>query len=102
MPKRKSVNKFDAKEIQGEGAFVKVSAVKVQQIRELREGSGEEGFDYFEEGLKLVAAHVVDWNLVDDEGDPLPLPADIPEVIDELTEDEASWIVDRLLGNEKN
>ena len=51
--------------------------------------------------MDLVSAHVLEWNFVDDEGEPLPQPAEKPEVVDELTEEEATFIVLALTNSEE-
>lgn len=101
MPQRKSVRKLDAREIQGEGAWVKVSAVKVGEIRKIRKLREKEEGDSFERSLDLAAKHILSWNLVDDDGNPLPQPQKDPSVIDDLTEEEATWIILRLMSNEE-
>jgi hypothetical protein len=101
MPQRKSVRTVDASEVQGEGAYVKVSAVKVKEIKELRAARTKDSLDSFQGGLDLVSAHVLEWNFVDDEGEPLPQPAEKPEVVDELTEEEATFIVLALTNSEE-
>ena len=47
MPQRKSVRTVDASEVQGEGAYVKVSAVKVKEIKELRAARTKDSLDSF-------------------------------------------------------
>lgn len=98
MPKRQSVKRFDASKVQGEGAYVIVSGVKVREIRELRKHAKDESFDDFEGGVGLLAKHVVKWNFVDDEEKPLPSPKEDPTVIDELTNEEVTFLVDLLMG----
>lgn len=102
MPKRQTVRRFDAKEVQGEDAFVVVSSVKVKEIRVLRQmGTDSEDFDAFEEGLKLIAKHVIDWNWVDDEGKKLPVPSKEHSVVDELTQEEVSFLTDKMMGEDE-
>ena len=106
MATRLSTTRFESEEVQGEGSFVVLKAIKVSEVRELRnkskaaKESGEE-FDFFEEGLKMLAGRVLDWDWVDDEGNLLEKPSDNPEVVDELTEAEASFIIDLLLGGKE-
>lgn len=101
MPKRKSVKKHKSDEVQGEGSYVITSGVKVKEIRKIRKLSAEdESFDEFEGGITLLGKHILAWNWVDDDGNPLPVPKDSPEtdVIGELTEEEAEWLVGLLIG----
>jgi len=98
MPKRQSVKKHDASEVQGEGAWVTTSEVKVKEIRVIRKQSADPEFDDFEGGIALLARHIVAWNWVDDEGKPLPSPKNDPKVMDELTNAESEFLVDLLMG----
>lgn len=100
MPKRKSVKKHDASEVQGEGAFVVTTAVKVKEIREIRRLAKTDDFDEFEGGVSMLAKHIIDWNFVDDEGKPLPVPKDRPEVVDELTNEESEFLAELLMGEQ--
>ena len=102
MPKRKSVKRHDTVEVQGEGSYVVTSGVKVREIRRIRELAEDEDFNEFEGGIALLSRHIVEWNWVDDDGQPLPLPKDSPNVIDELTEEEAELLVGLLIGTAKN
>lgn len=99
MPKRQSVKKHDASVVQGEGAFVITTAVKVREIREIRKHASDPEFDDFEGGVALLAKHVIKWNFVDDERNPLPCPKDDPTVIDELTNEESEFLVNLLMGS---
>lgn len=103
MSKRTSVKKFPSTEVQGEGSFVVVTGIKVKEIREMRKRSKEEeDFDDFEGGVEMLAKHVISWNWVDDEGNPLPLPKDKPDAVDELTSEESEFLVGLLMGTAKN
>jgi hypothetical protein len=98
MPKRRSVVTHKSDEVQGEGSFVVTTAVKVKEIREIRKHAADPDFDDFEGGIGLLAAHIVKWNWVDDEGKPLPSPNEDPKVIDELTNEESEYLVGLLMG----
>ena len=98
MPRRQSVKRHDASEVQGEEAFVVTTEVKVKEIRQIRKAAKDGDYDDFEGGIGLLAKHVVKWNWVDDEGNPLPCPKDVPSVIDELTNEESEFLVGLLMG----
>lgn len=128
MPSRKSVVRHDASEVQGSGAWVEVVAVKVDEIRKLRARSQESAkareayelaveerkagkdvelpdvpdFDEFEEGMNTLKSHIRSWNFVDDDGKPLPQPRENPDVVYELTSDEAKFITELLIGEEES
>jgi len=102
MPKRQSVQRHFSDEVQGEGSWVILAAVKVREIRVLRKLGDNPKFDEFEGGIKLLTKHIVDWNWVDDEGEPLPKPRETADVIDELTNGETEFLVNLLIGSSKN
>lgn len=124
MPKRVGVKRHNSQEVQGEGSYVVVTGVKVKEIRRIRQQTRdaererarhdvllkedplaqvpEVEYDEFESGLALLASHIVDWNWVDDEGDPLPLPKDDPAVVEELTNEESEFLIQLLMGEPKN
>lgn len=99
MPKRQTVKRYETDEIQGEGSFVKVSGVKIREIRKIKKLSDDPDYDQFEGGLEMVANHILDWNWIDDEGEPLPLPKDDPAVVDELTNQETEYLAELLIGS---
>ena len=106
MAKRVSVVRHDTEAVQGEGSFVVMTSMKVSEVKELRkankaaekaekEGEASE-FDDFAQGLAMIAAHILDWDWVDDEGDALDLPKDNPSVVEKLTHQEADFLSDLL------
>lgn len=98
MPSRQSTRRVASKEVQGDDSFVVLRRLTVDEARAVREAAKEEGFDDFETSLRVVASHVVDWNWVDDDGNPLPLPATDGTVIGQLTDDEVRFLRDTLSG----
>jgi hypothetical protein len=104
MPERRIVQKVFSEAVQGSGSWVKFSTVKVGEVRGLRKANEDEGVDPFEAGLALIQKHLMDWNWVDDEGQPLPNPQQDPNVINDLTHIESEWLAEALVGttNSKN
>lgn len=110
MPQRQSIITYDSTEVQGEGSWIKVRLVTHgEQKQILKEYGGVAGKSVSDIGVeatmemsaandRLVASKIFDWNWVDDEGDPLPLPKDDPTVIDQLTEFEHSFIASAMRG----
>ena len=49
-------------------------------------------------GIGKLKVHVLDWNWLDDNGDPLPKPKEDETVFDELTTDEVTFIINKLMG----
>jgi hypothetical protein len=84
MPLPKKTKAFDFAAIGApelKCTIIDPKSLKYGRLRQLIAGSGnDEG-----RGVELVTELVVDWNLTDDDGKPLPLPKDKPEVLDELT-----------------
>lgn len=112
MPKRKtSIVRVDASDVQGEGAFVVVKKMQWGEIKALskqqrkanklaktdEEASEEMAIDMTD---KLIASRVLEWNWVDDNGDPLPQPKDNPEVIDMCTDEEFEFLGTAIAGSE--
>ena len=101
MSKRKSVRKVRTGQVHAPNSWVIVSALKVKEIRALRKRAAEDEYDAFEGGLDMLASHILDWNWIDDEDNPLPLPKDDPNVIDELTNDESEFLANLLMGQDE-
>lgn len=106
MPKRKTIRQVDTEEVQGEGSFVVISGVKVSEIRRARQLAKEAAdsenteYDSFEAGFEMLRDHIIKWNWVDDDGTPLPQPKEHPEIFDDLTSDEVTYLVKVLNGDE--
>lgn len=99
MAKRLNRTKINSAEVQGEGSFVVIVPLTVRQIRQNRkEAKNNPNFDMFENGLTMLAELTVDWDWVGSDGELLPLPKDNPEVLDQLTETEALFIINHILG----
>lgn len=96
--KRKHLKKHDCSEVQGEGAYVILSSVKVGEIRKARLEAKDPEFDDFEGGVQMLIDHIVKWNFVDDDGNELALPKNNPSVIDDLTNEECQFLVDCMMG----
>jgi hypothetical protein len=110
MAQRQNIITFDSTEIQGEGSWIKVRMITHGQRKDYLKNYGDilgknatdvtpERRDEFQiANDDLVIAMVVDWNWVDDDGIPLPLPKDDPTVIDTLTESEHAFIANSMQG----
>jgi hypothetical protein len=44
-------------------------------------------------GKRIIDKMIVDWNWEDDEGKPLPIPAENPGTVGELPFQESSWLI---------
>jgi len=100
MPQRKSVRRFESLEIQGDDSWIEVSRLTVGEARVINEQQGKDDLDSFEAVLPLYQKHIVNWNWVDDDGEPLPLPKNDPDVVDGLTDQEFAFVAECLSGEE--
>lgn len=103
MPKRQSVSKISSEEVMGEGSYIKVRHLTWGETKTARdaaarteksgEGFGDAGLSEME---KLIEAAVVDWNWVDDQGEPMPLFGEGTSINDLYTT-EVNFLVDAIL-----
>ena len=93
MPQRQRVKQIKSEEVQGADSWVKIRKPTVGEARELL-GNTELGAKF----QQVVLA----WNWVDDNGDPLPQPSEVPDITDLLTADEITFINGALTGTTKN
>ena len=97
MPKRQNTKRVESEEVQGEDSYV--------ILKRPLYGEGKETLERYNKALLLedeeekrrlteefLVARVVDWNWVDDAGDPLPKPSDDPSVLDQLTDREMDFL----------
>ena len=101
MPQRKSTRRFESPDIQGDDSWIEVSRLTVGEARQINQAQGKTDQDSFEAVLPLYQSHIVNWNWVDDDGEPLPLPKDDPGVIDQLTDQEFAFVAECLSGDEE-
>jgi hypothetical protein len=101
MPKRQRIVKVSTEEVQGSGSWAKVSKLTVREMRDAQNAmtSNPTDMEQFELGLEMVKDHVVEWNWVDDNGDPLPQPRDDPAVVELLSNDEISVLALGIRGD---
>jgi len=95
MPKRLYKHTYDSSAVQGEDSFVTITALTVKEIRAARSDKDQ---NFFEFGLQIIQEHVLDWNWVNNAGEPLPSPSDNPDVVDELTENEATFLANLFIN----
>ena len=122
MAKRKTVKKVPTDKLQGEDSYVIVTAVKTKEIKKTRRESravsdaqkkvekrrkdGDEDiedvepYDAFGSGLDMIRRHLKEWDWVDDDGVPLPQPKEDPNILDELTIEEVTYLAKLLTGEE--
>lgn len=104
MAKRQNVVTVPSDTVQGEGSWVKLRKLTVGEAKTLARtaetlnGGGEVAIQMTGE---ILASHIVGWDWVGTEGEPLPLPKDKPEIIDELTGEELNFLALALVGDQK-
>jgi len=101
MPQRKSARRLDSTEVQGEGSWVELRRPKGRDIKAAMRRSTEtadaEALEKYDASQELLRDHVMAWNWVDDDGEPLAQPQEGPEVWDELTIQEIKFLTDHLV-----
>jgi len=98
-PQRQNVQTYETTEVQGVGSYVKVRAMtfgQSRQMRKIREGMTDE--DKVNWSEKIIKQHVIDWNWVDDDGNPLPLPSEDDALMDRLTIPEVAFLGQVIRG----
>lgn len=102
MAKRQAIYTIPSADVQGEGSWVKVRAITRGQLVELATLAQRYDTLSVEERAQvenqLISDLVVDWNWVDDDGNPLPLPRDHPELIASLPQREVQFLLDAITG----
>lgn len=91
-----STFRVESPTIQGEDSYVVFRALTVEEARAYRKTTGSDD-DVFEIGLDALRTHIVEWNWVDDAGNPLPQPREDPGVIDRLTVEETNFLAQTLI-----
>lgn len=96
MPQR--INKLyrtvDSTEVQGEGSWVKLKAPTLEDVRGVTmpaEGDSKSALDF---GSAILGNLLVEWNWVDDDGEPLPKPT--PEIVAGLPYAEVQFLMTAL------
>lgn len=106
MPERinKLLKRVDSAPVQGEGSYVRM---KAPTIGDIRDGSLPDTSDRsanMDYAVSLLGKMVIEWNWVDDDGNPLPEPS--VEVINGLPYAEIKFLMDALdlegLADQKN
>ncbi len=97
MAKRlhKQYRTVSSDQIQGEGSFVKFKNLSIQEVLEFTGGNNgkTDPKEAGKLGLELLNIMIVDWNWVDDNDEPLPIPAQNPGTIAGLPFQESTWLL---------
>jgi hypothetical protein len=118
MPERKGLRTFETSDVQGEDSWIKLRSMTLGELMDLqREAEDRRGFWYrlgrffgrrfrkppspvetARRNMAQIIGYVRAWNWVNDQGQLLPLPANDPSVLDQLTMDEMQVITDCVNG----
>jgi len=99
MPERNITKRIDSKEIQGEGSYVVLRRLTIGYVKAMRRN--EKGESNLELNEQAVLDHLVEWNWVDSDGKPLPIPKDAPEILDAMTFEETDFLIGSLFGSDE-
>jgi len=100
MSKRLNEYVVPSDAIQGEGSFVRVRAVLYGESKRLAvEVEALNQAEKVQLNERLIMEHIIAWNWVDDEGQPLPLPSEDSSVLDRLTGQEMAFLGEALSGD---
>ena len=58
-------------------------------------------YNVMDAGIETLKKHILAWNWVDDDGEPLPQPQEDSDVFDKLTDDEVAFLIDHMMGIEE-
>lgn len=94
MPRRQYIRSYDSTEVQGEGSYVKIRDRSWKDAKELEaKAAGLSGRERTEVVFESVSERIVEWNWVDDNEKPLPLPSEDPTVRERLYEKEIEFLL---------
>lgn len=94
MPKRPNTVKVDSSAIQGEGSFVEFRRLTWGERKDIIQKIGElQGAEYSTFIVEFMLGQLCNWNWVDKDGKPLPLPTDEDE-LNKLYPEESDFLVD--------
>jgi hypothetical protein len=105
MPQRQTTRRIASDEVQGEGSYVTLRAMSYGFVRDAgrqavfdsdgkprTDASLDEQLKVFD---KLIIDSIVEWNWVDDKGEPLPVPT-VSDDLDRLMNTEIKFLMDHI------
>ncbi len=96
MPFAKKTKTFDFGPIGAPEFSCTIVDPKSLKYGMLRGITTEAQANYEARGMRVVQELVVSWNLTDDAGNPLPVPREKPEVLDELPVEAIQFIAQQI------
>lgn len=111
-PVRQNIKTIASDALMGRGSWVKFRSMLVaehteyqslirgsQQLAQSKEATADD-FDKNEKRLReIICGCVVEWNWVDNEGQDMPQPFNNPNIIELLTQEELTWLMESLLSS---
>ena len=95
--KHKLFRKVDSIEVQGEGSYVVLCAMTYGDSKAyFNRITSDDKSEQYQVGNELLIKMVHEWNWVDDDGKPLPLPKDDPSVLDSMPIEEIVFLSNEL------
>lgn len=98
---RQNLKRVASDSVQGAGSWVEVKGLTLGESKRIAQETAEAGDDTAVQVAlteRLIRDHLLNWSWVDDDGDPLPLPADDPSVMDLLTVEEITFLGGAISG----
>lgn len=85
----------DSSEIQ-ENSFVKFKNISLDELLEYSQGANNELSEEEASQLakRVIDNMIIDWDWEDDDGNPLPIPAENPGTVGSLPFQESSWLIE--------
>lgn len=103
MPSRQMIRRLPSVDVQGLDSWVSVTKTtfgEAEQLKALAKAAQDAGqpLDDMDVFKDMAIKHIKDWNWVDEDGQPLPLPSKDPSVIQGMTDDEVTFIRKAIQG----
>jgi len=99
MPKRQ-LKRIDTSEIQGDGSYIVLRSLTWGEVKDYQKRARDDEFDEMTDTEQILSTAIVEWNWVDYDGEPFPLPRDDNSVVERLLVNEVKFIVSAVLGGE--
>lgn len=99
MPRRQNRIRAETVDVQGDDSYIVVTLPTTQELKAIIRLEDGDNVQAFDSGADLITRHVKEWNWVDDDEKPLPLPKDDPDVIGQLTAQEFRTVLDVMTGS---
>jgi hypothetical protein len=89
MVARTSLVKVDTSKVQGEGAYILWRRITWGERKQIQQAAKDGTY----ESLRAIVDYLHDWNWVDGEGNPLPIPSTLDD-LDKLYDEEIQFLAE--------